>query len=110
MLQEAYKTLPERTIPKVLILTPAVVVVVVVVGFVIVAFVVVVIVVALALLFFVVVVPFAPRVQSTDRQLPITSALRKGGCFRMGRWGFAKREQLNFGTNAVSFETRRGGV
>ena len=36
----------------------------------------------------------SPRSQaeSTDRQFPMISALRKGGCFRMGWWGCAKRE------------------
>ena len=41
-------------------------------------------------LFYLVVAPFAlfAQAESTDRQLPINSALRKGGCFRMGSWGF----------------------
>ena len=45
-------------------------------------------------LFLLAAVPFAPpaKAKNTDQQLPITSALRKGGCFRMGWWGFAKRE------------------
>ena len=63
MAQEAYKTLPDRSIVKDLILTPVVVVVVVfVVGFVVVAFVVVaiLIVVVLALFFFVVVPIVSP--------------------------------------------------
>ena len=46
----------------------------------------IVIVVVLALFFFFA-VPFVPRVQSTDRQLPMTSALRKGGCFLDGLAG-----------------------
>ena len=49
-------------------------------------------------LFLLAAVPFAPphaQAENTDRHLPITSALRKGGCFRMGWWGFAKRKQFS---------------
>ena len=36
------------------------------------------------------------KVRDSYRQLRIISALRKSGCFGMGWWGFAKREQFEF--------------
>ena len=46
---------------------------------------------------FLVVVPFVIQCSSKERKTTTPDnrcALRKGGCFRMGWWGFAKREQL----------------
>ena len=37
--------------------------------------------------------PSRAQADNANRQLPIISALRKGGGFMMGWWGFAKREQ-----------------
>ena len=38
--------------------------------------------------------PNVDRLAFSGFELPITSALRKGGCFRMGWWRFAKRKQF----------------
>ena len=76
-------TLAQRQLSLLLLLMVVIVVVVIV------------IVVVFAFFFLIVVPPSScAQAESADRQLPITSALRKGGCFRMSWWRFAKHEQF----------------